>query len=390
VTGTPVHETHCHCSICRRTTGAPFVTWFTVPADAFAFTAGSPTCFASSDHGRRSFCPFCGTQLTFQSSRAPGELDVTTCSLDEPERVPPKDHTQTGAMLSWVALSGGLPRFPEARGSATVDPAPIARELLDALDHGTTVASVAERHPDFGWDEGYRVAREIVRLRRARGERSVGRKIGFTHRGIWAEYGATAPIWAHVYDGTLVRAEAGRASVSLRGAVRPRLEAEIAFRLARPLAAGASDPAEILAAVEWVAASFEIVDCHFADWKFRGPESVADFALHWRLVVGPPHRVRAEEIPALAVQLRDCRVSLKRGDTEAGRGVGSNALGHPAGALGHLAEVLARQPGSEPLAAGEVITTGTLTVPVAIQPGDSWSSDYAGAPLAGITLALTD
>ena len=50
---------------------------------------------------------------------------------------------------------------------------------------------------------------EILRLRRARGERTLGRKIGFTNRNIWAEYGATAPIWAHVYDTTLMLA-AGR------------------------------------------------------------------------------------------------------------------------------------------------------------------------------------
>ena len=73
--------------------------------------------------------------------------------------------------------------------------ASISRELLGALDNGATILSVAEHNPGFGWDEGYAVAAEIVKLRRARGERTVGRKIGFTNRTIWAEYGATAPIW---------------------------------------------------------------------------------------------------------------------------------------------------------------------------------------------------
>jgi hypothetical protein len=115
IQGTPYYETNCHCSICRRTTGAPFVAWFTVPTDALRFTAGEPVRFASSHHGTRSFCPRCGTQLTFQSSRADGDVDVTTCSLDDPERVPPRDHTRTSSQLSWVSLSDGLPRFPEAR-----------------------------------------------------------------------------------------------------------------------------------------------------------------------------------------------------------------------------------------------------------------------------------
>ncbi len=116
VRGTPTCETNCHCSICRRTTGAPFVTWFTVLASAFTFTAGSPSRFRSSEHGTRSFCPRCGTQLTFHPTRAAGDLDITTCSLDDPERVPPRDHTRTSSQLSWVKLSDGLARFPDARG----------------------------------------------------------------------------------------------------------------------------------------------------------------------------------------------------------------------------------------------------------------------------------
>ncbi|MGH8627701.1 MAG: GFA family protein [Gammaproteobacteria bacterium] len=113
--GTPSQETNCHCSICRRTSGAPFIVWFTVPIDHFRILSGEPAKFRSSQHGTRTFCPRCGTPLTFQSSRFPGELDVTVCSLDKPEHVPPKDHTYTRSRLSWVKLSDQLPSFPEGR-----------------------------------------------------------------------------------------------------------------------------------------------------------------------------------------------------------------------------------------------------------------------------------
>lgn len=115
VDGPVSHETNCHCSICRRTSAAPFVTWFTVRHGDFAVTAGQPASFRSSEHGTRTFCPRCGTPLTFRSAHAPEELDVTTCSLDEPERLPPKDHTRTSAKLSWVELGERLPSFHEAR-----------------------------------------------------------------------------------------------------------------------------------------------------------------------------------------------------------------------------------------------------------------------------------
>lgn len=266
-----------------------------------------------------------------------------------------------------------------------------ARELLEALDAGATLPSVAERNPGFGWDAGYAVAAEILKLRRARGERTVGRKIGFTNRNIWAEYGATAPIWAHVYDRTLIRATAGHATVSLKGSARPRLEPEIAFGLKAPVTAGMNDPLRILEAVEWLAPSFEIVDCHFADWKFKPADSAADFSLHWRLIVGTPVPVTSAGLPDLAVQLRDCRVTLSRNGVVADRGVGANALGHPAIALAHLADVLSRQPHFEPLSAGEVITTGTLTAAMPIQPGETWSSRYEGLPgVTGLTLVFSD
>lgn len=94
--------------------GAPFVAWFTVRTADFAFVSGEPASFRSSGHGTRAFCPRCGTPLTFQSTRTPDEIDVTTCSLDDPEHVPPRDHTQTAARLPWIEL-GTLPVFPTER-----------------------------------------------------------------------------------------------------------------------------------------------------------------------------------------------------------------------------------------------------------------------------------
>lgn len=110
----PFHQTNCHCSICRRTTGAPFVTWFSVARSEFRFVQGMPTRFKSSDKATRSFCPHCGTQLTFERD-ASDELDVTTCSLDHPERLPPMDHVHTNSKLAWIMLADGLPGYAEAR-----------------------------------------------------------------------------------------------------------------------------------------------------------------------------------------------------------------------------------------------------------------------------------
>ena len=111
----PFHETNCHCSICRRTSGAPFVAWFSVPKASFRLLAGEPTRFRSSAKGTRSFCPSCGTPLTCELDEFPEEIDVTLCSLDKPEAVRPKDHTWTSSRLTWVKLDDGLPSYRERR-----------------------------------------------------------------------------------------------------------------------------------------------------------------------------------------------------------------------------------------------------------------------------------
>lgn len=113
--GNPFHQTNCHCSICRRTAGAPFVTWFSVRRSEFRFVQGTPTRFRSTPKGMRSFCPGCGTQLTFEHDDASNEIDITTCSLDDPERVPPGDHTRLSSKLGWINLADCLPAFREAR-----------------------------------------------------------------------------------------------------------------------------------------------------------------------------------------------------------------------------------------------------------------------------------
>jgi hypothetical protein len=115
VTGTPFNETNCHCSICRRTTGAPFVAWFSVRPSEFRLLAGEPMRFRSTSKAMRTFCPHCGTQLTFQSDDEPEDIDVTTCSLDDPEQVPAKDHTRTSSKLRWIHLGDGLPAYRESR-----------------------------------------------------------------------------------------------------------------------------------------------------------------------------------------------------------------------------------------------------------------------------------
>jgi hypothetical protein len=115
VRGRPFHSTLCHCIDCRRIAAAPVVAWFTVSTRDFHFIQGEPKRFASSEKVVRCFCANCGTPLTYQHEDLPDELDISTCSLDAPELVPPDDHTYTAEQLPWVHCSDGLKTYSRSR-----------------------------------------------------------------------------------------------------------------------------------------------------------------------------------------------------------------------------------------------------------------------------------
>jgi hypothetical protein len=119
ILGTPFDSTICHCVDCRRVSGASFVAWFSVRQSAFRFVSGEPRALASSESVMRMFCPDCGTHLTYQHDDFPGEIDVSTCSLDTPEQVAPRHHTWTSQKLSWVHVSDALPKHAGSFNSST-------------------------------------------------------------------------------------------------------------------------------------------------------------------------------------------------------------------------------------------------------------------------------
>jgi len=264
-----------------------------------------------------------------------------------------------------------------------MDEIALASELIVLHDEAREVAPFSERYPGLDPEAGYAAARRLHAERLRRGWKPAGRKIGFTNRTIWRRYGVYEPMWGTVYDRTLVWAQADRARVPLDGLVQPRIEPEICFRL-RAAPAGSRDPETLLEAIEWIAHSVEIVQCHHPGWRVTIADCTADNGLHGRLVVGTP--IAVAELPGLAAGLPSMEVALSRAGKLVDRGVGSNVLDSPLNALAFLIEVLAKQPDSPPLAAGEIISTGTLTDAHPVKPGETWSTSFSGLALRGLTI----
>jgi len=262
----------------------------------------------------------------------------------------------------------------------------LARELFDARAQRTgVVAPPSARDGLFDLTAAYLVEAELVRMRRDQGHATVGRKVGFANKAMWRVLKLQTLVWAHMYDDTVVYARGGRASLSTARMWSPRIEPEVVFKLRQTPAS--ADPAAVLESVEWVALGFEFVDCPFPDWKFQPVDFVASFGLHAALVVGEPRPVGGD-IPALVEQLGAMKVRLSKNGELVEEGFGKNALRNPAACLGELSSAAAAQAGTEPLAAGELVSTGTLTSAQPVATGDRWDVSAEGIDLSPLEVQL--
>jgi 2-oxo-3-hexenedioate decarboxylase len=127
----------------------------------------------------------------------------------------------------------------------------------------------------------------------------------------------------------------------------------------------------------------------FPAWRFQAADTVAAFGLHGALMLGPQVEVRAADRALWHQHLGSFEITLLSDGIEADHGHAANVLGGgPLAALRHLVGVLAADPQSPPLAAGEVVTTGTLTKALPVASGQTWSTRLDGLRLPGATVAF--
>ncbi|SOE08453.1 2-oxo-3-hexenedioate decarboxylase [Hoeflea halophila] len=241
---------------------------------------------------------------------------------------------------------------------------------------------------DLTMDAAYRINRRIRDLRTKAGERVIGRKIGFTNRTIWDEYNVHAPIWGYMYDTTFRDVAPKETCFSLAPFCEPRIEPEIAFCFARPPLAGTSEE-DLLASIAWYAHGFEIVDSLYKDWKFEAADTVAAFGLHGAYLCGPRRYLKDEDPTRLLEALQSFQIELARDGETIDIGQSSNVLGSPLTALRHAIEVIAKDPDADPVGAGEIITTGTVTRAFPIKPGETWSTRVTGLALDNMRATFT-
>jgi 2-oxo-3-hexenedioate decarboxylase len=269
-----------------------------------------------------------------------------------------------------------------------IDVPTLALELVAAYAERRPLTTPPSARDGLTLTMAYAVERQLVQLRRDAGRRTVGVKVGYANKAMWRVLKLDTLVWAHMYDDTVRDAATNEATLSLAPMISPKIEPEIVFKMRGALAPGVSGAAAALEAVEWLALGFEIIDCPYADWKYQPADFVAAYGLHAALVVGEPRPVTTAGIPGLVEQLATFKVRLAKNGEVVEEGSGRHSLRSPALCLAELATAMAKQDGAEPLAAGDLVSSGTLTESTPIQPGATWTASVEGIDLPALTLRV--
>jgi 2-keto-4-pentenoate hydratase len=266
----------------------------------------------------------------------------------------------------------------------------LARELMSARETGQMVNVLPSERPGFDLDAAYQVEGTLKKFREAAGHISLGQKVGYANKAMWRILKLETLVWAHMYDDTVHYSDANSATLSVAHSRSLKIEPEIVFGLKEPvITENPPDAAAALAHADWLAIGFEIIDCPFPEWKFQPGDFVASFGLHTALVVGQKMPVQPKSIPTLVDELSRFKVRMSRNGAFVEEGSGRNALKNPASCLAELSTAIARRFPDQPLSAGEIVSSGTLTAGHATGAGDEWTVDVEGTPLASLNLRLT-
>ena len=268
-----------------------------------------------------------------------------------------------------------------------IDANAVAQELVDAYEAGDLLPQPLSSREGFDLAAAYAVEAELAKRRRAGGRTVVGRKVAFGNHAVLEKLQLQTVAWASMYDDTVHTASEIEVT-PVPFAYAPKLEAEIVFKLKSPIAGDTSDPVAVLTSVEWLSLGYEIVDCPFPEWQFKPQDLVAAFGFHSGLVLGEPTLVTGTNAARLAAQLAEFKLKLFKNDNFVEEGSGRNVFHSPALCLGELARAIGSSPWAEPLRAGELITTGSVTTPMLIAPGETWRAEPDGLDVKPLVMKL--
>lgn len=245
----------------------------------------------------------------------------------------------------------------------------LGEELYQALRHRKALTPLIDRHTGLSIDDAYQISLHSLRLREQDGERVIGKKIGVTSKPVQEMLNVHQPDFGFLTD-SMHYADGAEVSLSKAGLIQPRAEGEIAFCLKQDLQGPGVTAADVLAATDWVAPCFEIVDSRIQDWQISIVDTVADNASCGVFVISEQHT------DPNTLDLAAVKMEVSHNGAPAGSGVGAAVQGHPAQAVAWLANTLGEY--DIPFRKGEIILSGALAPLVTAVAGDHFSLEIEG------------
>lgn len=226
---------------------------------------------------------------------------------------------------------------------------PYADELYQAMRDRRTVAPLIARDPSLTIDDAYAISLETLALRRADGERVVGKKIGVTSKAVQDMLGVHQPDFGFLTDRMHIE---GDIDIKATGLIQPRAEAEIAFILKDDLNGPGVSTDDVLAATKAIVPCFEIVDSRIQDWKIGIVDTVADNASCGVFVLGDA------QVDPQGIDLPALHATVSKNGKPLSEGYGSAVQGSPLQAVAWLANTLGAY--GVTLNKGDIILSGSL------------------------------
>ncbi len=244
--------------------------------------------------------------------------------------------------------------------------AELAGKLAAAERTREPIAPLTESHPELTVADAYRIQQINVHRRKAEGGLVRGRKVGLTSAAMQQQLGVDEPDFGALFAEMIV--EEGDA-IPLAELIQPRVEAEIAFVMARELQGPGVSSADVLGAVAGALPAIEVIDSRVADWKIKLPDTIADNASCARVVCAG--RLTAVE----DLDLRTIGMVLSVNGELAATGAGAAVLGNPVRCIAWLANKLGEF--GVPLRAGDLVIAGALHAALPVAAGDSVHAEFA-------------
>jgi 2-keto-4-pentenoate hydratase len=162
-----------------------------------------------------------------------------------------------------------------------------AKRLDEAMRTRVPIAPLTDSDELSDAATAYAIQSAWTKVRTARGEKIVGRKIGLTSEAIQTQFGIDQPDYGNLWNTTQYVAQNGIVEISTNDFLQPRLEGEVAFLLRKSLREPGITAEQVLAATDAFALGVEIVDSRIADWKIKLADTIADNASYGGFTLGP-------------------------------------------------------------------------------------------------------